>query len=29
MLIEAPELSSFPNVRHAFFTRQGGVSGGR
>lgn len=28
MLIEAPELSSFPNVRHAFFTRQGGVSGG-
>lgn len=28
MLIEAPELSSFPNVRHAFFTRQGGVSDG-
>ena len=28
MLIEAPELSSFPNVRHAFFTRQGGVSQG-
>jgi YfiH family protein len=28
MLIEAPELSSFPNVRHAFFTRQGGVSEG-
>lgn len=28
MLIEAPELSSFPNLRHAFFTRQGGVSEG-
>lgn len=28
MLIEAPELSSFPNIRHAFFTRQGGVSEG-
>ena len=28
MLIEAPELSSFPNIRHAFFTRQGGASGG-
>lgn len=28
MLIEAPELSSFPNVRHAFFTRMGGVSEG-
>lgn len=28
MLIEAPELSSFPNVRHAFFTRRGGVSEG-
>ena len=28
MLIEAPELSSFPNVRHAFFTRQGGSSTG-
>lgn len=27
-MIEAPELSSFPNVRHAFFTRQGGVSQG-
>lgn len=28
MLIEAPELSSFPRIRHAFFTRQGGVSQG-
>jgi YfiH family protein len=28
MLIEAPELSSFPRIRHAFFTRQGGVSDG-
>lgn len=28
MLIEAPELSSFPTVRHAFFTRRGGESGG-
>jgi hypothetical protein len=28
MFIEAPELSSYPNVRHAFFTRQGGVSEG-
>ena len=28
MLIEAPELSSFPRIRHAFFTREGGVSGG-
>jgi YfiH family protein len=28
MLIEAPELSSFPRIRHAFFTRQGGVSEG-
>lgn len=28
MLIEAPELSSFPAVRHAFFTRQGGSSEG-
>lgn len=28
MLIEAPELSAYPNVRHAFFTRQGGVSEG-
>jgi YfiH family protein len=27
MVIEAPELSS-PRIRHAFFTRQGGVSGG-
>ncbi|MGC5781347.1 peptidoglycan editing factor PgeF [Methylobacterium sp. NFXW15] len=26
--IEAPELSSYPAIRHAFFTRQGGVSGG-
>jgi YfiH family protein len=28
MLIEAPALSSYPRVRHAFFTRQGGVSEG-
>lgn len=28
MLIEAPELSSFPAIRHAFFTRRGGESGG-
>ncbi|TDR89307.1 peptidoglycan editing factor PgeF [Enterovirga rhinocerotis] len=28
MLIEAPELSSFPRIRHAFFTRRGGVSEG-
>lgn len=28
MLIEAPELSSFTLVRHAFFTRQGGHSSG-
>jgi YfiH family protein len=28
MFIEAPELASFPNLRHAFFTRQGGVSEG-
>jgi hypothetical protein len=28
MLIEAPELSSFPRIRHAFFTREGGVSEG-
>jgi polyphenol oxidase len=28
MLIEAPELSSFSDVRHAFFTREGGVSSG-
>ena len=28
MLIEAPELSSVPNVRHAFFTREGGASEG-
>lgn len=26
MLIEAPQLSAHPNLRHAFFTRQGGVS---
>ncbi len=26
--IQAPELSSHPAIRHAFFTRQGGVSGG-
>ena len=28
MFIEAPELGSYPNLRHAFFTRQGGVSEG-
>ena len=28
MFIEAPELASYPNIRHAFFTRQGGISGG-
>ena len=28
MLIEAPPLASLENIRHAFFTRQGGVSEG-
>lgn len=28
MFIEAPELAAYPNLRHAFFTRQGGVSEG-
>jgi YfiH family protein len=28
MFIEAPELASYPTIRHAFFTRQGGVSEG-
>ncbi|KMO39747.1 polyphenol oxidase [Methylobacterium variabile] len=28
MFIEAPELSSHPGIRHAFFTRRGGVSEG-
>jgi YfiH family protein len=28
MLIEAPDLASLPGIRHAFFTRQGGVSQG-
>jgi polyphenol oxidase len=28
MLIEDPELASLPGVRHAFFTREGGVSTG-
>lgn len=28
MLIEAPELSSLPTIRHAYFTRRGGESGG-
>ena len=28
MFIEAPELASYPGIRHAFFTRQGGVSEG-
>src|SRR3954462_2190289 len=26
MLIEAPELKTLPRIRHAFFTREGGVS---
>ncbi|HEY8565165.1 MAG TPA: peptidoglycan editing factor PgeF [Beijerinckiaceae bacterium] len=28
MFIEAPELAAYPTLRHAFFTRQGGVSEG-
>jgi len=28
MYIEAPELASYPNIKHAFFTRVGGVSQG-
>lgn len=28
MFIEAPELAAYPNLRHAFFTRRGGVSEG-
>ncbi len=28
MFIEAPELASYPNIHHAFFTRRGGVSEG-
>src|SRR6478735_7682854 len=28
MLIEAPALAALPTIRHAFFTRQGGVSEG-
>jgi YfiH family protein len=28
MFIEAPELASYPNLKHAFFTRIGGVSEG-
>jgi polyphenol oxidase len=28
MLVEAPELAGHPAIRHAFFTRQGGVSDG-
>jgi YfiH family protein len=28
MFIEAPALTDFPKIRHAFFTRQGGVSEG-
>jgi len=28
MLIQAPALSSHSGIRHAFFTRQGGVSDG-
>jgi YfiH family protein len=27
-MIQAPSLSAFPNTRHAFFTREGGVSDG-
>jgi len=28
MFIEAPQLAAYPNIRHAFFTRLGGVSQG-
>jgi polyphenol oxidase len=28
MLVQAPELAALPTIRHAFFTRQGGVSEG-
>jgi YfiH family protein len=28
MFVQAPALASLPNIRHAFFTRQGGVSEG-
>lgn len=28
MYVEAPELAAYPNIRHAFFTREGGVSEG-
>jgi YfiH family protein len=28
MYVEAPELAAYPSVRHAFFTREGGVSEG-
>jgi len=28
MYVEAPELATYPNIRHAFFTREGGVSEG-
>ena len=27
-MIQAPSLAAFPNIRHAFFTREGGVSDG-
>ncbi|MCB8821581.1 peptidoglycan editing factor PgeF [Microvirga rosea] len=28
MFVEAPELATYPNLKHAFFTREGGVSEG-
>ena len=28
MILESPLLSAIPGLRHAFFTREGGVSGG-
>ena len=28
MLVESPELAALPGIRHAFFTREGGVSSG-
>ncbi|MDP1883071.1 MAG: laccase domain-containing protein, partial [Bradyrhizobium sp.] len=28
MTLESPLLSAIPGLRHAFFTREGGVSGG-
>jgi len=28
MMLQAAELRALPNIRHGFFTRHGGVSGG-